>query len=196
MKTGVVLITTNSSSPAPCPLGMVCSEGAAEHEGVGPCPAGHFCPTPRHSGIPCPPRHYCPRRGNVLPIRCPRGTFNMHYGQQNCTMCPLGFICPVEGLFLPLTCPPGYACNQEELIFPENLCKIGHICLGGVMSGTLSANRSCGILQIIGGYDQCTTGIGYTVKEVEEYSAQALPAYFFERTSWGAGKSDACCWTR
>lgn len=95
----------------------------------------------------------------------------MHFGQQNCTACPLGRVCPVEGLFLPVLCPPGYACNQEELAFPVNLCKIGHVCLGGVMSGTLAANRSCQILKTIGGYDQCDGGVIYRVKEVPEFSA-------------------------
>jgi hypothetical protein len=118
MRTGVVLLHANTSAPAPCTHGAVCSEGAAEVGGLGPCPAGSFCPTPRHSGISCPPRHYCPGRGNVAPTKCPRGTFNMHFGQQNCTTCTLGRICPVEGLFLPLLCPPGYACNQEGLTFP------------------------------------------------------------------------------
>lgn len=194
MKTGVVLVHTNSSAPAPCTQGMVCNEGSQEIGGIGPCPAGHFCPTPRHSGVPCPPRHYCSGRANVVPTKCPRGTFNMHFGQHNCTVCPLGRICPVEGLFLPELCPPGYACNQEGLVYPQNLCKIGHICLGGVMSGTLSSNRSCSILKTIGGYDQCPNAILYKVKLINEFSAQALPAYFFERNERGEGKVDACCW--
>ena len=118
----------------------------------------------------------------------------MLFGQQNCTTCPLGRICPVEGLFLPLECPRGYACNEEGLIYPVNLCKIGHVCLGGVMSGTKAANRSCSILTTISGYDQCDGGIIYKVKEIAEFSAQALPAYFFERTDIGEGKVDACCW--
>jgi hypothetical protein len=80
MKTGVAVLHSNSSAPSPCALGMVCSEGSAQLGGEGPCPSGHFCPTPRHTGIPCPPRNYCPKRGNSLPIKCPRGTFNMHFG--------------------------------------------------------------------------------------------------------------------
>ena len=81
MRTGVVLLHANTSAPAPCSHGSVCSEGSAAVGGLGPCPAGAFCPTPRHSGVPCPPRHYCPGRGNPAPIKCPRGTFNMHIGQ-------------------------------------------------------------------------------------------------------------------
>ena len=195
MRTGVVLQHANSSAPAPCGLGVACAEGSATAGGLGPCPAGSFCPTPRHSGVPCPPRHYCPGRGHAAPLKCPRGTFNMHFGQQNCTACPLGRVCPVEGLFLPMLCPPGYACNQERLAFPVNLCKIGHVCRGGVMSGTLAANRSCEILKTIGGYDQCDGGVAYKVREIPEFSAQALPAYFFERTELGEGKVDACCWS-
>jgi hypothetical protein len=63
------------------------------------------------------------------------------------------------------------------------------------MSGTLAANRSCQILKTIGGYDQCDDGVLYKVKEIPEFSAQALPAYFFERTERGEGKVDACCWS-
>jgi hypothetical protein len=144
VRTGVVLHrAANSSAPAPCPHGLVCAEGSPEAGGLGECPAGFYCPTPRHSGIPCPPRHYCPGRGNAAPQLCPQGTFNMHFGQQNCTSCTLGRVCPVPGLFLPMLCPAGYACNQEGLTYPVNLCKIGHVCLGGVMSGTLAAERAC-----------------------------------------------------
>ena len=118
----------------------------------------------------------------------------MHYGQQNCTQCPLGRACPVEGLFLPLLCPPGLACNEEGLALPYNLCKIGHICLGGVMSGTRSSMRSCTILRVIGGYDECGAGVSYKRQELDEFSAQALPAYFYERSEADEGKADACCW--
>jgi hypothetical protein len=109
----------------------------------------------------------------------------MNFGALNCTICPLGKICPVQGLFLPLPCPAGYACNSEQIFFPSNVCKIGHICLGGVMSGTLSAERACRILRNVGGYDQCDYGVTYKVKEIVEFSAQAFPAYFFERTAYG-----------
>jgi hypothetical protein len=141
--TGIVMTRMNSTAPAPCIHGMVCSEGSAEISGDGPCPAGHYCPTPRHSGIVCPSRHYCPGRGNSMPILCRPGTFNMHVGQHNCTRCPLGHICPTQGLFLPLRCPAGYACNSEGLQHAVNICKIGHICLGGVISGTRMTDRSC-----------------------------------------------------
>ena len=106
-----------------------------------------------------------------MPIKCPKGTYNMYQGQINCTSCPLGHICPVEGLFLPLKCPPGYACNQEKLEYPINLCKIGHICLGGVMSGTTTTDRSCFILRKIGVIEQCDGGITYKMENIDEFSA-------------------------
>lgn len=112
----------------------------------------------------------------------------MHIGQLNCTACPLGRICPVEGLFMPHLCPAGYTCNEEGLVYPENLCKLGHICLQGVMSGTYAANRSCEILKNIDGTETCgisgaeLDNVPYKSKNIPEYSAQALPAYFFERT--------------
>ena len=122
---------------------MLCYEGAQDVGGVGSCPSGYYCPFLNSTGIICPPRHYCPDRGNTIPIMCPKGTFNMHYGQKNCTNCTLGRYCPIEGLFLPILCPPGYVCNKEGLILPDNLCKAGHICLGGVMSATAVKSRSC-----------------------------------------------------
>jgi hypothetical protein len=136
MNTGVVTFNTNTSTPAPCKRGMVCFEGSKDSGGVGPCPAGFFCPRPNITGIPCPPRHYCPDRGNTYPIKCPKGTFNFHFGAKNCTLCTLGRICPIEGLNMPLQCPAGFACNKEGLILPETLCRAGSICTGGVMTGT------------------------------------------------------------
>ncbi len=164
MKTGVVIFNSNTSTPAPCKRGSVCQEGSKDAVGVGPCPSGYYCPRPNITGIPCPPRHYCPERGNTYPIRCPRGTFNMHFGQKNCTKCTLGRICPIEGLGMPLLCPPGFVCNKEGLIFPETLCKTGHICLGGVMTGTENKKRSCFISTTA---SSCPHGKFYS-KEVEK----------------------------
>lgn len=101
---------------------------------------------------------------------------------------------------MPMLCPAGYACNEEGLVYPENFCKLGHVCLGGVMSGTKAANRSCAILKNIDGTETCGISgeelyhVPYKSKAIPEYSAQALPAYFFERTQKGTGKADACCW--
>jgi len=79
--TGIVRVNGNSSSPLACKQGFVCYEGSETVLGVGPCPAGYYCPIPGSSGIICPPRHYCPGRGSVQPIPCPAGSFNMHFGQ-------------------------------------------------------------------------------------------------------------------
>lgn len=68
-----------------CGPGMICHQGSILTSGVGDCPSGYFCPNRNNTGIPCPPRHYCPGRGNIEPIKCPKGTFNMHFGQKNCT---------------------------------------------------------------------------------------------------------------
>jgi hypothetical protein len=53
-------------------------------------------------------------------------------------------------MFIPFICPPGYACNKEGAIFPENLCKVGHVCLKGVMTATEVKSRSCFLTARIG----------------------------------------------
>jgi hypothetical protein len=40
---------------------------------------------------------------------------------------------------MPILCPSGYVCNSESLIIPENVCRIGHVCTGEVMSGLLTS---------------------------------------------------------
>lgn len=62
------------------------------------------------------------------------------------------------------------------------------------MSGTRSSMRSCTILKVIGGYDECDTGIKFKRQDMDEFSAQALPAYFYEKSEYDKGKTDACCW--
>ena len=143
ISTGVVMKDTNSSTPLACKQGHVCPEGSESEQGLGACPSGYYCPLPSSLPIKCPPRHYCPKRGNVQPLPCPKGTFNLFYGQRNCTECTIGSICPLEGLLLPLICPPGYVCNEESLVTPITLCRPGHFCLEGRTSGILFNNRSC-----------------------------------------------------
>jgi hypothetical protein len=54
--------------------------------------------------------------------------------------------------------------------------------------------RSCTILRVIGGYDECGEGVAFKRQALDEFSAQALPAYFYERSEDDEGKADACCW--
>jgi hypothetical protein len=174
MKTGVVVFNSNTSTPSPCKRGMVCEEGSYNAAGYGPCPSGFYCPRPNITGIPCPPRHYCPERGNTFPIKCPRGTFNFLFGQRNCTTCTLGRICPIEGLNMPLYCPPGFVCNKEGLIYPETLCRVGHICLGSVMTGTDNKKRSCFMASTL---SACPNG-KYYVKE-DKHAGLKFDNYFY-----------------
>lgn len=101
--TSGVVYSMNNTSAQICKRGFVCPKGSTSAYGIGKCPTGHYCPQPGNPGIPCPPRTYCPGRGNLHPTPCPKGTFNYHYGQSNCTSCPIGYVCPVEGLFSPVT---------------------------------------------------------------------------------------------
>ena len=39
------------------------------------------------------------------------------------------------------------------------------------MSGTKAAERSCRILETIGGYDRCDYGVSYKLEKVQEMSA-------------------------
>ena len=144
-----------------CGQGMICHQGSELTSGVGECPSGFYCPHRNHTGIVCPPRHFCPGRGNILPQKCPKGTFNMHYGQKNCTACTLSFHCPTEGLFLPIPCPPGYVCNSQGIVTPEQICPIGYICLGGVSTGLDKNAKSCAIIETVGTDFPCNDGVVY-----------------------------------
>ena len=106
----------------------------------------------------------------------------MHFGQQNCTNCTLGNHCPVEGLFVPLSCPPGYSCNAEGIGTPETLCRVGHICLGGVSTGLRKFERSCEILESVGLLVPCPEGVKYAnqseVGIAIPLATSELPIYF------------------
>jgi hypothetical protein len=149
------------ASVTECGPGMVCHEGSILTSGVGDCPSGYFCPNRNHTGIPCPPRHYCPGRGNIEPIKCPKGTFNLHFGQMNCTTCTLSRHCPSEGLLSPIRCPPGYMCSTEGIVTPSQLCKIGTICLGDISTAIKKGDRSCTIVETVGTEFPCDYGIVY-----------------------------------
>ena len=64
---------SNSTMPFLCTLGFFCNLASINTFGVGPCPAGHYCPSMFHHGIVCPPRHYCMARGNIIPLICTKG---------------------------------------------------------------------------------------------------------------------------
>lgn len=76
---------------------------------------------------------------------------------------------------MPLICPPGFVCNKEGLIFPETLCRVGHICLGGVMTGTDNKKRSCFIATAI---EQCPNGVYYD-KQFKNFTAMQFDMYFY-----------------
>lgn len=50
---------------------------------------------------------------------------------------------------MPILCPAGYVCNSESLISPQNVCRIGRVCISEVMSGLLLTEMSCAYLQVI-----------------------------------------------
>ena len=54
--------------------------------------------------------------------------------------------------------------------------------------------RSCQILRVIGNEPQCEGGVMYRKDNIKEFSAQALPSYFFEMDENDDPKIDACCW--
>jgi hypothetical protein len=62
---------------------------------------------------------------------------------------------------MPIKCPPGYICNDESLIIPVNVCRIGHICFGEVTSGLLQKERSCQELIVIDDKVLCESKIFY-----------------------------------
>ena len=76
---------------------------------------------------------------------------------------------------MPLYCPPGFVCNKEGLIFPEILCRVGHICLGGVMTGTDNKKRSCFIASTL---SSCPNGRFYDRKD-GNFSSLKFDNYFY-----------------
>jgi hypothetical protein len=105
----------------------------------------------------------------------------MHYGQKNCTVCSLGKICPLEGMLVPLLCPPGYVCNKEGLITPDNLCRMGNICLGQVKSGLMQSERACFISnQVSDNPKDLCKGVLYSSQNSTVVAA--MPQYFFNKT--------------
>jgi len=58
-----------------CPLGSYSAEGSTV--GCTQCPAGSFCPDPKHP-----------------PLVCPAGMYTSMEGQSDCVICPAGSICP------------------------------------------------------------------------------------------------------
>ena len=71
------------------------------------------------------------------------------------------------------------ACNREGEIYPETLCKVGHICLGGVMSGAEVKQRSCHLVVEFGDTDPCENGIRYYYNSSYGNSAKTLYKYFY-----------------
>jgi hypothetical protein len=138
-----------------CLRGFICPQGSTLTNGNGACPSGYYCPHRNSTNVICPLRHYCPDRANIEPTPCPKGTYNMWFGQKNCTICPLGRVCPLTGMLVPLPCPPGYICNKEGLVTPDNLCRIGSICLGNVKSGLKQSERACYINNNVSAVSLC-----------------------------------------
>eukprot|EP00929_Paragymnodinium_shiwhaense_P068504 TRINITY_DN34467_c0_g1_i2.p1 TRINITY_DN34467_c0_g1~~TRINITY_DN34467_c0_g1_i2.p1 ORF type:complete len:2673 (-),score=484.12 TRINITY_DN34467_c0_g1_i2:4120-11166(-) len=123
----------NYSTAQPCFQGYFCPPGSATAYGVGACPLGRYCPTPRHTGILCPERYMCgPRPAQIEPTACPEGTFNPWPGQANCTLCLQGYVCPRNRLRLPVPCPCGYECSDRALTRAYKLCPAGLMCDEGV----------------------------------------------------------------
>jgi hypothetical protein len=122
----------------------------------------------------------------------------MHFGQQNCTNCTVGRHCPTEGLVTPVYCPAGYVCNAESLIIPINVCRIGHVCTGEVMSGLLTSEMACQALIIIDEKVQCDSGIYYQkftnkIRTVDSLlSDDPKLAVYFNVTN----STEVCCWNQ
>jgi hypothetical protein len=94
---------------------------------------------------------------------------------------------------MPIECPAGYICNDEALIIPTNVCRIGHICRKEVMSGLLSIERSCQLLVTIDEEVICDSRIFYQkfinkIREVDLLTTDDEKLYnYFEN-------ADVCCW--
>jgi len=130
----------NFTGPQRCFDGFFCPRGSSTPEGRGPCPTGHFCPSPTEAFI-CPPGHYCPEVGNVRPLECYPGTYNPSHMRSNCTLCPPGHVCPRWGMLEPEICPAGFVCVESGLPEPVIMCPPGFYC----EAGTLALNTSLSV---------------------------------------------------
>ncbi len=130
----------NFSAPQRCFSGFFCPRGSVTPEGQGPCPTGHYCPTPTEAFI-CPVGHYCPEVGNTRPLECYPGTYNPLTKRSNCTLCPPGHICPRWGMLEPEICPAGFVCVESGLPEPVLLCPPGFYC----EAGSLTLNTSLSV---------------------------------------------------
>jgi hypothetical protein len=127
----------NFSAPQRCYDGFFCPRGSSTPEGRGPCPTGHYCPTPTDAYI-CPVGHYCPEVGNTRPLECYPGTYNPLLKQSNCTLCPPGHICPSWGMTEPEICPAGFVCIESGLPEPVVMCPPGFYCEAGTLTLDIS----------------------------------------------------------
>ena len=136
----------NFSTPQKCYEGFSCPQGSSTPEGDGPCPTGHYCPSPSTSFI-CPVGHFCPGVGNVKPRACHPGSFNSYEGQSKCTLCDKGQVCPGWGRQQPAPCPAGFVCSSEGLSIPFLRCPPGYYCEEGTetaeIMSTLIGPKKC-----------------------------------------------------
>ena len=87
---------------------------------------------------------------------------------------------------LPIRCHPGYVCNAEGIVTPDQTCKIGHICNGGVGTGLPKEDRSCMILETVGTEFPCNHGNIYSnATNFGGWPHLKLPKYF--------DYENACC---
>ena len=63
-------------SPQWCVEGSYCGRATESPQGIGPCPAGFYCPKGSAVPRPCWKGHECSRTGTPYPTMCQRGTYS------------------------------------------------------------------------------------------------------------------------
>jgi hypothetical protein len=97
---------------------------------------------------------------------------------------------------MPIYCPAGYVCNSESLIIPTNVCGLGRVCTGEVMSSLLTSQQSCQALIIIDEKIQCEGGVHYQKFETKYIKVYTLSSddkklqLFFNVSN----STEVCCW--
>lgn len=180
------------TTPQPCFESMYCPEGSHSPNGMGECPKGYYCPFSEK--IPCPVGTFCPNVGNIDPIPCKPGYFNLMVAQFECSICPIGYICPGYGRVDPVSCPPGYVCSKEGLPSPNIRCPAGFYCPSGTQTSDPFRNDTTLRPYPCTPGTYCLSGTGYADVLVGDflYAQPCTEGFFCEAASTSAKGSGLC----
>ncbi|CAG5113265.1 Oidioi.mRNA.OKI2018_I69.chr2.g7385.t1.cds [Oikopleura dioica] len=126
----------NEQDCIPCLAGYTCdTDGLADPTLSSQCEPGFYCPGGNRDfstiQVPCKEGHKCPGDGNIAPIACEAGYYQMDQEQDSCDQCDPGYYCPVKSVSpQEEECPDGFYCPAGTQHGEMNPCPIGTIGAG------------------------------------------------------------------